>query len=122
MFYASKHAIARKGRPLRNRIAGVAVAGSATFLAGVGLSAPAQAAGSVWDAVAACESGGNLAINTGNGYYGGLQFSASSWHAVGGSGLPHQASRATQIAMGERLRSAQGWGAWPSCSAQLGLR
>ena len=84
--------------------------------------APAVSNGSTWDRLAQCEAGGNWAINTGNGYYGGLQFSASSWHAVGGSGLPHQASRATQIAMGERLRSAQGWGAWPSCSAQLGLR
>jgi cytoskeletal protein RodZ len=78
--------------------------------------------GSTWDALAQCEAGGNWAINTGNGYYGGLQFSAQSWHAVGGSGLPHQASRETQIAMGERLRAAQGWGAWPACSAKLGLR
>lgn len=87
--------------------------------------APARAAvpnGSVWDQLAQCEAGGNWATNTGNGYYGGLQFSASSWHAVGGSGLPHQASRATQIAMGERLRASQGWGAWPACSAKLGLR
>ena len=86
---------------------------------------PARAAvssGSSWDRLAQCESGGNWAINTGNGYYGGLQFSAQSWHAVGGSGLPNQASRETQIAMGERLRAAQGWSAWPSCSAKLGLR
>lgn len=85
-------------------------------------TAPAVGGGSVWDALAQCESGGNWAINTGNGYYGGLQFSASSWHAVGGTGLPHQASRETQIAMGERLRAAQGWGAWPACSRKLGLR
>ena len=77
---------------------------------------------SVWDRLAQCEAGGNWAINTGNGYYGGLQFSAQSWHAVGGTGLPHQASRETQIAMGERLRAAQGWGAWPGCAAKLGLR
>jgi hypothetical protein len=77
--------------------------------------------GTVWDRLAQCESGGNWAINTGNGYYGGLQFSLSSWRAVGGSGYPHQASRETQIAMGQRLQAAQGWGAWPSCSAQLGL-
>ena len=51
-----------------------------------------------------------------------MQFSLSSWHAVGGSGYPHQASRDTQIAMAERLRAAQGWGAWPACSAELGLR
>lgn len=78
--------------------------------------------GSVWDSLARCESGGNWAINTGNGYYGGLQFSLSSWRAVGGSGYPHQASRAEQIARGEMLLARQGWGAWPACSAKLGLR
>jgi hypothetical protein len=88
-------------------------------------SAPGGAAGpgpGVWDRLAACEAGGNWAANTGNGYYGGLQFSAASWAAVGGTGLPHQHDRGTQIAMGERLRAAQGWGAWPSCSRRLGLR
>ena len=78
--------------------------------------------GSVWTRLAACESGGNWAANTGNGYYGGLQFSLSSWRAVGGSGYPHHASAATQIAMGQRLQARQGWGAWPGCSAELGLR
>ncbi|MGB4759187.1 MAG: transglycosylase family protein [Candidatus Saccharimonadales bacterium] len=78
--------------------------------------------GSVWDQIAACESGGNWAINTGNGYYGGLQFSLSSWRAVGGSGLPSDASRDEQIARGEMLKVRQGWGAWPACSAKLGLR
>lgn len=76
---------------------------------------------SVWTQLAACESGGNWAANTGNGYYGGLQFSLSSWQAVGGTGYPHEASAATQIAMGQRLQAAQGWGAWPSCAAKLGL-
>ncbi len=85
-------------------------------------SAPAVASGSVWDRLAQCEAGGNWYINTGNGYYGGLQFSASSWRAVGGSGLPHQNSREVQIQMGERLKAQQGWGAWPACSAKLGLR
>lgn len=84
--------------------------------------APAVAPGSPWDALAACEAGGNWGINTGNGYYGGLQFSLSSWRAVGGTGYPHEASRETQIAMGERLRAAQGWGAWPACSRRVGLR
>jgi len=84
--------------------------------------APAVSGGSVWDALAKCEAGGNWSINTGNGYYGGLQFSAGSWRAMGGSGLPHQASREQQIAMGEKLKAAQGWGAWPSCSRKLGLR
>jgi hypothetical protein len=87
--------------------------------------APAPApvsSGSVWDSLAQCESGGNWSINTGNGYYGGLQFSLSSWQAVGGTGYPHEHSRETQIAMGEKLRAIQGWGAWPSCSSRLGLR
>jgi uncharacterized protein YabE (DUF348 family) len=85
-------------------------------------SAPRVASGSDWDRLAQCESGGNWQINSGNGYYGGLQFSASSWRAVGGSGLPHQHSREVQIQMGERLKAEQGWGAWPACSAKLGLR
>ena len=76
---------------------------------------------SVWTQLAACESGGNWAANTGNGYYGGLQFSLSSWRAVGGSGYPHEASASTQIAMAQRLQSSQGWGAWPGCAAELGL-
>ncbi|MGI8711485.1 MAG: transglycosylase family protein, partial [Acidimicrobiales bacterium] len=84
--------------------------------------APAVANGSVWDQLAGCEAGGNWALSSGNGYYGGLQFSLQSWQAMGGSGYPHQASRAQQIAVGERLRAAQGWSAWPSCSRQLGLR
>lgn len=85
------------------------------------VAAPTVAGGSVWDRLAQCESGGNWAINTGNGYYGGLQFSLSSWQAVGGSGLPSDASREEQIMRAEQLRAAQGWGAWPACSAKLGL-
>lgn len=86
--------------------------------------APADSAisGGVWDRLAQCESGGNWAINTGNGYYGGVQFSLSSWQAVGGSGYPHQASKAEQISRAEALLALQGWGAWPACSAKLGLR
>ena len=78
--------------------------------------------GSVWDRLAQCESGGNWSINTGNGYYGGLQFSLASWRGVGGSGYPHQASRAEQISRAEALKARQGWGAWPACSSKLGLR
>ncbi len=85
-------------------------------------SAPAVAGGSVWDQLAQCESGGNWSINTGNGYYGGLQFSQSSWTAAGGTGSPQNASREQQIAVATTLQSMQGWGAWPSCSAKLGLR
>ena len=69
-----------------------------------------------------CESSGNWAANTGNGYYGGLQFSLSSWQAVGGVGYPHEHPREVQIEMGKRLQARQGWGAWPHCSRQLGLR
>jgi uncharacterized protein YabE (DUF348 family) len=76
----------------------------------------------VWDRLAQCESGGNWAINTGNGYYGGLQFNLQTWRAYGGSGYPHQASRETQIAIATKLRDANGgYGAWPHCSQQLGL-
>lgn len=84
-------------------------------------SAPAVAGGSVWDNLAACESGGNWSINTGNGYYGGLQFSLSSWQAVGGTGYPNQASREEQILRGQMLQSRGGWGNWPACTAKLGL-
>ena len=76
----------------------------------------------VWDKIAACESGGNWSINTGNGYYGGLQFTLSSWKGVGGQGYPHQASKAEQIERAKILQSRQGWGAWPACTAKLGLR
>jgi resuscitation-promoting factor RpfB len=76
----------------------------------------------VWDQLAQCESGGNWAINTGNGYYGGLQFNLQTWQAYGGSGLPSANSREAQIAVAERLRAATGgYGSWPSCSAKLGL-
>lgn len=64
---------------------------------------------------ARCESGGNWSTNTGNGFYGGLQFTLSSWHAVGGSGYPHEASKLTQMYRGVLLRRAQGPGAWPVC-------
>ncbi|MDZ7673502.1 MAG: transglycosylase family protein [Acidimicrobiales bacterium] len=76
----------------------------------------------VWLDLAQCESNGNWSINTGNGYYGGLQFSEASWRGVGGTGLPHQHSAATQIEMGRRLQASHGWGAWPHCSSELGLR
>ena len=76
---------------------------------------------SVWDEIASCESGGNWSIDTGNGFYGGLQFTLSSWQGVGGSGYPNQASASEQIARAEILQSKEGWGAWPACSAKLGL-
>ena len=85
-------------------------------------SAPAIAGGSVWDSLAKCESGGNWAINTGNGYYGGVQFSLPTWRAVGGIGLPSENSREEQIKRAEILLARSGWGQWPACSAKLGLR
>ncbi len=78
--------------------------------------------GSVWDKLAACESGGNWSINTGNGYYGGLQFSLPTWRSVGGAGYPHQNSKAEQIKRGQMLQARSGWGQWPACTAKLGLR
>ncbi len=83
-------------------------------------SAPSSSS-TVWNQLAECESNGNWSINTGNGYYGGLQFSLSSWQAVGGEGYPHQASKSEQILRGERLQQMQGWGAWPACASKLGL-
>jgi hypothetical protein len=76
----------------------------------------------VWDKLAQCESGGNWSINTGNGYYGGLQFSLSTWRAYGGSGLPSNASREQQIAIAKKVQADAGWGAWPACSRKIGLR
>jgi uncharacterized protein YabE (DUF348 family) len=76
----------------------------------------------VWDQLAQCESGGNWAINSGNGYYGGLQFSLGTWQSYGGPGMPHQQSRETQIMIAERVRAATGgYGSWPACSQSLGL-
>jgi hypothetical protein len=78
----------------------------------------------VWDAIAACESGGDWSINTGNGYYGGLQFSSSTWQAHGGGEFASRAdlaSRDEQITVAERVRAAGGFGAWPSCAGGLGL-
>lgn len=101
--------------------AGVAAAAALT-----GLAAPQASAApdSDWDKLAQCESGGNWAINTGNGYYGGLQFSYGTWLAYGGGEYAPTANLATreqQIAVAERTLAAQGWGAWPACSARYGL-
>ncbi|WP_257181423.1 resuscitation-promoting factor [Corynebacterium cystitidis] len=88
-------------------------------------AAPAVANGSVWDSLAQCESGGNWSINTGNGYYGGLQFSQSTWAAYGGTQYAptaNQATREQQIAIAQKTQASQGWGAWPACTAKLGIR
>jgi len=74
---------------------------------------------SVWDKIAQCESGGNWSINTGNGYYGGLQFSAATWRSVGGPGLPHQHSREVQIKYAKILQARAGWGQWGCAHARF---
>lgn len=76
----------------------------------------------VWDVLAVCESSGDWQANTGNGFYGGLQFLPESWWLVGGEGLPHEASREEQIHRAELLLARQGWKAWPVCSVRVGLR
>lgn len=101
---------------LRLTVASAVAAGAPIAVASNAHAAPA----SVWDKVAQCESGGNWSTNTGNGYFGGLQFSASTWRAYGGSGLASSASKGQQIAVAERVLAAQGWGAWPVCSRKAG--
>jgi hypothetical protein len=76
----------------------------------------------VWYDLAGCESGGNWSTDSGNGYYGGLQFALASWESVGGTGYPHEHPAATQIDFGRKLQARQGWEAWPHCSEKLGLR
>ncbi|MEU4585746.1 transglycosylase family protein [Kitasatospora aureofaciens] len=105
----------------------IAVAG----VAGVGLALPlltatgaSAAPASAWDSVAQCESGGDWSINTGNGFYGGLQFTSSTWKAYGGTAYAaqaNQASRAQQISVAEKVLASQGPGAWPVCSVKAGL-
>ncbi|MFJ4106823.1 transglycosylase family protein [Oerskovia enterophila] len=84
-------------------------------------AAPSTVGGDVWSALARCESGGNPATNTGNGYYGLYQFSASTWRAMGGSGLPSDASAAEQTQRAQALQARSGWGQWPACARKLGL-
>lgn len=115
------HSALRGGLTKSAAVASAAVAVPALALGG----APAHAAtGSTWNQLSKCESGGNWHINTGNGFYGGLQFSASTWKAFGGGKYApraDQASKSEQISVAEKVLDAQGWGAWPSCSSKLGL-
>ncbi len=87
---------------------------------------PAHAASTtIWNRIAQCESGGRWHINTGNGYYGGLQISRSTWAGYGGrryAPLPNRATKREQIRVAERIRHGQGWGAWPVCSRRAGVR
>ncbi|MFE2726460.1 transglycosylase family protein [Kitasatospora sp. NPDC059327] len=112
----------------RNRVRMAVVAGAAVAalpVAGLVTATSASAASvPTWDAVAQCESGGNWAINTGNGFYGGLQFTSSTWAAFGGTAYASQANLATkaqQIAVAEKVLASQGPGAWPVCSVKAGL-
>ncbi|MGZ9931346.1 transglycosylase family protein [Streptomyces sp. NC-S4] len=115
----------RRGTAIERSVRIVTLAG----VAGVAVAAPLMAAGtasaattSEWDKVAQCESGGNWAINTGNGYYGGLQFSPSTWAGFGGKSYApqaNQASKSQQIAIAEKVLKSQGKGAWPSCGKGL---
>jgi hypothetical protein len=82
---------------------------------------PTLPADSAWRSLSLCESGGYWQADSGNGYYGGLQFSLPSWQSVGGVGYPHESPADLQIAMAERLQARQGWAAWPACATSLGL-
>ena len=104
---------------VRRTAAALAVGGAVAATMSVPAANAADSA--TWDALAQCESGGNWSINTGNGFYGGLQFTQQSWNGVGMAGSPNGASREQQIQAAERLLAVQGWGAWPACSAKLGL-
>ncbi|QHA03825.1 LysM peptidoglycan-binding domain-containing protein [Streptomyces broussonetiae] len=115
---ADRHDGSRKGRTTA-ALAGAALLAPLGLLAATGNAAAAD--NGVWDRIAQCESGGNWHINTGNGYYGGLQFSASTWRAYGGTAYAataDQASRSAQITVATKVQQAQGWGAWPVCSAR----
>ncbi|ODT99804.1 MAG: transglycosylase [Pseudonocardia sp. SCN 72-86] len=119
--YRGQH---RKPTSTARTIARTALAGVVVGTPLVTLAPAANAAtDATWDRVAACESGGNWSINTGNGYYGGLQFSASTWKAFGGTkyaATANQATKAEQIAVAEKVLAGQGWGAWPVCSKKAG--
>jgi LysM repeat protein len=99
-------------------VARVAIAGIAVGAPLAIAATPASATN--WDAIAQCESSGNWNTNTGNGYYGGLQFSQSTWKAYGGTGSAANASREQQIAVAERVLQGQGIGAWPVCGKKGG--
>jgi LysM repeat protein len=110
----------RKHARLALSLTAAGVAGAAVLL---GPASAAQASSVNWDAVAQCESGGNWSINTGNGYYGGLQFSRSTWKANGGgkyASTANKASKSEQIRIAERVLDGQGIGAWPVCGKKAG--
>ena len=113
----ARHRKPSKARTFALRGATVGVVAGAAAL-GLGAGTASAAPDSTWDAVAQCESSGNWSINTGNGYYGGLQFSMGTWRAHGGSGSPAGASKSEQIRVAENVLASQGIGAWPVCGAR----
>jgi hypothetical protein len=114
---ASKH---RKQSRVLKGVAKVALAGAVLSVPLTIAATPANASSVNWDAIAHCESGGNWADDTGNGFYGGLQFTMGTWHANGGVGAPQNASREEQIAVAERVLATQGIHAWPHCGEFAG--
>ena len=114
---------ATTSKTVYGRLVSVTLSVGAAFGLSVLAAAPAEAAPAhPWDKIAKCESGNQWDINTGNGYYGGLQFSPTTWREFGGSGSAHKASKREQIRVAERVLKVQGWRAWPACSRKLGLR
>ncbi|MFD6351499.1 transglycosylase family protein [Nocardia tengchongensis] len=110
----------KQNRKINTRALGLAAVTGALVAVPFGFTATASAAPAHdWDGVAQCESGGNWGINTGNGYYGGLQFSQSTWAANGGAGSASNASKAEQIRVAENVLATQGVGAWPVCGQYL---
>lgn len=126
MPYKGKHRGAGRSKQTAKRLTTVAaVSGVAVAVPVMGMAVPAEAASvSTWERLAQCESGGDWQINTGNGFYGGLQFTKGTWRAYGGTKYASRADKATkmqQIAIAEKTLAGQGWGAWPACSRKLGL-
>jgi nucleoid-associated protein YgaU len=118
-----RHRAPTTGSKLRRRAATVAATAGVAAVAPLLASAPAHADSVNWDAIASCESGNNWSINTGNGFYGGLQFTRGTWNAYGGgqyASTADRASRSQQIAVAERVLSGQGIGAWPVCGKRAG--
>ncbi|CAN5883268.1 transglycosylase family protein [soil metagenome] len=125
MRYTPRHRAQRSALRVPRVAAATATVATAVAAPMIGLAAPASAADdSTWNALAQCESGGNWSINTGNGFYGGVQFYQPTWEGYGGTQYAPRAdlaSREQQIAIAEKVLAGQGWGAWPACSASLGL-
>ena len=118
-----KHARGSRVRKHARLALGLTAAGVAGTAALFGPASPAQASSVNWDAVAQCESGGNWSINTGNGFYGGLQFTRGTWRAYGGTkyaSTANKASKSQQVRIAEKVLAGQGIGAWPVCGKKAG--